>query len=178
MSAWPAVGYDSSGGGFCRDYSGKPAACEPRRYSERDRMPTIDEWFARYGAAHRNAVNEAVHWICVPAITWSVIALAWWLSPYAALALCALTLAFYAYLSLPIAFAMLGVVAAAVAICLALPGNVALIAATVFVVAWIGQFAGHKVEGAKPAFLDDLKFLLIGPAWLAAHGLRALHIRY
>ena len=36
----------------------------------------------------------------------------------------------------------------------------------VFVVAWIGQFYGHKVEGKKPSFLKDLQFLLIGPAWL------------
>ena len=34
--------------------------------------------------------------------------------------------------------------------------------------AWIGQFIGHKIEGKKPAFLPDLVFLLIGPAWLAS----------
>ena len=32
--------------------------------------------------------------------------------------------------------------------------------------AWIGQLIGHKIEGKKPAFLPDLVFLLIGPAWL------------
>jgi uncharacterized membrane protein YGL010W len=36
----------------------------------------------------------------------------------------------------------------------------------VFVAAWLGQFYGHKLEGAKPSFFDDLKFLLIGPAWI------------
>jgi uncharacterized membrane protein YGL010W len=36
----------------------------------------------------------------------------------------------------------------------------------VFVLAWIGQFYGHKVEGKKPSFLKDLQFLLIGPAWI------------
>lgn len=36
----------------------------------------------------------------------------------------------------------------------------------VFVVAWIGQFYGHKVEGKKPSFLKDIQFLMIGPAWL------------
>ena len=36
----------------------------------------------------------------------------------------------------------------------------------VFVVAWIGQFWGHKVEGKKPSFFKDVQFLLIGPAWL------------
>ena len=35
-----------------------------------------------------------------------------------------------------------------------------------FVVAWIGQFVGHKIKGAKPSFFEDLQFLLIGPAWV------------
>ena len=30
----------------------------------------------------------------------------------------------------------------------------------VFVVGWIGQFYGHKMEGKKPSFLTDLQFLL------------------
>lgn len=36
----------------------------------------------------------------------------------------------------------------------------------VFVIAWIGQFYGHNIEGQKPSFLKDLQFLLIGPAWV------------
>ena len=48
----------------------------------------------------------------------------------------------------------------------------------VFVLAWIGQFVGHKIEGAKPAFADDLKFLLIGPLWLLGFVYRKLGIRY
>jgi uncharacterized membrane protein YGL010W len=38
--------------------------------------------------------------------------------------------------------------------------------ASIFVVAWIGQFVGHKIEGKKPSFFEDLQFLLIGPAWV------------
>ena len=37
-----------------------------------------------------------------------------------------------------------------------------------FVVAWVGQFWGHKVEGARPSFFKDVQFLLIGPLWLLA----------
>jgi uncharacterized membrane protein YGL010W len=36
----------------------------------------------------------------------------------------------------------------------------------IFVVAWIFQFIGHKIEGKKPSFFKDLQFLLIGPIWL------------
>ena len=40
------------------------------------------------------------------------------------------------------------------------------LAVAVFVVAWIAQFIGHKIEGKKPSFLTDLVYLLIGPAWI------------
>ena len=40
--------------------------------------------------------------------------------------------------------------------------------AAVFVLAWIGQFVGHKVEGKKPSFFKDVQFLMIGPLWLLA----------
>ena len=36
----------------------------------------------------------------------------------------------------------------------------------IFVLAWIGQFYGHQIEGKKPSFLKDLEFLLIGPLWV------------
>jgi uncharacterized membrane protein YGL010W len=40
------------------------------------------------------------------------------------------------------------------------------ICAAIFVLAWIGQFIGHKIEGKNPSFFKDVVFLLIGPAWL------------
>ena len=48
----------------------------------------------------------------------------------------------------------------------------------VFVLAWIGQFIGHKIEGKKPSFFDDVKFLLIGPIWLMHFILKKFNIRY
>ena len=47
---------------------------------------------------------------------------------------------------------------------------------SVFVLAWIGQFIGHHIEGKKPSFLQDVQFLLIGPAWLMAFVYRKLGI--
>ena len=49
---------------------------------------------------------------------------------------------------------------------------------TVFVVAWIGQFIGHKIEGKKPSFFDDLRFLLIGPLFVLGFLYRRLHWAY
>ena len=52
------------------------------------------------------------------------------------------------------------------------------VALVLFVLAWIGQFIGHKVEGKKPSFFKDLQFLLIGPAWLMSFVYRAAGLRY
>ena len=48
----------------------------------------------------------------------------------------------------------------------------------IFVVAWIGQFVGHAVEGRRPSFFKDLQFLLIGPLWLLSFAYRRLGLRY
>jgi uncharacterized membrane protein YGL010W len=39
------------------------------------------------------------------------------------------------------------------------------IALAIFVIAWIAQFIGHRIEGKKPSFFKDIQFLLIGPVW-------------
>ena len=48
----------------------------------------------------------------------------------------------------------------------------------IFVIAWIGQFIGHKIEGKKPSFFEDIQFLLIGPAWLLSFIYNKLGIKY
>ena len=49
---------------------------------------------------------------------------------------------------------------------------------TIFVIAWIGQFIGHAIEGARPSFFKDLQFLLIGPLWLLAATYRRARLAY
>jgi len=90
----------------------------------------------------------------------------------------AAALAFYCWLSLPIAVGMLAVTALMVYPLVALKSNTLVVAVVVFVAAWIGQFVGHRIEGRKPAFFDDVKFLFVGPAWLLADVYRRLGIRY
>ena len=48
----------------------------------------------------------------------------------------------------------------------------------IFVVAWIGQFVGHAVEGRRPSFFKDVQFLLIGPLWILAFVYRRLGLSY
>jgi uncharacterized membrane protein YGL010W len=131
-------------------------------------MSRLDPLLARYGESHCHRVNKAIHWICVPLITWSVIAGAWLVHPLAAAALVLVALAYYIHASPPIALGMLAVSAVMIGSLPLLGGRLAAVAATVFVLAWLGQFAGHRIEGRRPSFLEDVKFLLVGPAWLLA----------
>jgi len=141
-------------------------------------MRAVDRLFERYGESHRNPKNKAIHWICVPAITWSLLGMLWAWTPLAAYALIASAMAFYLWLSRPLAFGMLVVVAVMLYSLARLGSDVLAVSVAVFVVAWIGQFIGHKIEGRKPSFFDDIKFLLIGPAWLLAFVYRRLGIAY
>ena len=73
---------------------------------------------------------------------------------------------FYRRLSAALAVAMVLFMAACWALVWLLPPGYALYW-VIFVLAWIGQFVGHKLEGKKPSFFQDIQFLLIGPAWVA-----------
>ena len=141
-------------------------------------LRNVDRLFARYGESHRNPTNKAIHWVCVPLITWSLLAAFWAWTPVAAYALVAMALAFYVWLSLPIAIGILGVCVVLIYPITQIRDGLLAIAAVVFVLAWIGQFIGHAIEGRKPSFLEDVAFLLVGPAWLLAFVYRRLGIAY
>ena len=91
-------------------------------------------------------------------------------------------LVYYAFLSLPLALGALPVLLAMLWSIDQLqrfaPVPLWSICAALFVLAWIGQFIGHAVEGKRPSFFKDLQFLLIGPLWLLADVYRRLGIRF
>src|SRR5690554_79677 len=136
-----------------------------------------------YGESHQNETNKLIHWICVLLIFWSIIALFYaiptsflvgilgenFFSNWAILVMIPV-LIYYFYLSIPIALGMLIFIGSSLFISDFVLHNSRYplwgIALCVFILAWIGQFYGHKVEGKKPSFLKDIQFLLIGPAWL------------
>jgi uncharacterized membrane protein YGL010W len=127
----------------------------------------IDVLLARYGESHRNPVNELIHIVCIPAIVFSLLGILWALHPAVALLVVAAALAYYVTLSRTFALGM-GVMAGAMLLVLAMlpDGTVLPTAIGVFVAAWLGQFVGHHIEGKKPSFFDDLRFLLIGPLFV------------
>jgi uncharacterized membrane protein YGL010W len=138
----------------------------------------VDTLFERYGDSHRHPRNKAIHWVCVPLITWSLLALLWWWSPAAACVLIGVAMAFYLTLSFTIAIGMLAVSALMVYPLTLLGAATPHVALAVFVVAWIGQFVGHRIEGRKPSFFEDVRYLLVGPAWLLGMLYRRVGIPY
>jgi len=151
--------------------------------------PLIDE----YGASHTNPTNKLLHWICVPVIVWTVIALLWAIPFPAALHLDAIPLnwatvaiaaamVYYISLSPRLSVGVLLFLMLLLWICAivdeASPWPLWQVAVALFVLAWIGQFIGHMIEGKRPSFFKDLQFLLIGPTWLISWIYKKLGIAY
>ena len=140
---------------------------------------SMREWLDSYSQDHQHPINRALHWVCVPLIVWSAIALLWTLPVPESLlrpgawAVFTIVLAFAWYwqrshrlgAGLLIALAVLAFLCAAAFESMG-PARMRWLALGVFVIAWIGQFGGHLIEGRRPSFLTDLAYLLIGPAWL------------
>jgi len=154
---------------------------------------TVDALLDEYGESHQNRTNKQIHWICVPVIVWTVVALLWSLPFPQALApgpvplnwaVIALALAqlYYFRLSVPLALGLLAFNALMLGLSAWVeqvsPRPLWQVALALFVLAWIGQFIGHRIEGKKPSFFKDLQFLLIGPAWLMSFVYRTAGVRY
>jgi len=158
----------------------------------------VDIYFDKYAESHQNPANKAIHWVCVPLIVFSLVGLIWatpfpyikFLGQYNgflnwASFLIAFSVFYYYKLSPLLSYLMLLILFGFSYIIIDLQswqkaGGPALwlVCLVIFVLSWIGQFIGHKIEGKKPSFLDDLKFLLIGPIWLLHFVLKKLKIRY
>lgn len=146
-------------------------------------MKTAQEWFDEYAISHQNETNQLVHYICVPVIFFSVIGLLMSIPTtflertfglYNPLvenwaAVVGIIISFF-YLRLDFWYfiEMLFVMLLCIIGNYWLSNNTNLLYAsiTIFVLGWIGQFWGHKIEGIKPSFVKDLQFLLIGPLWV------------
>lgn len=145
-------------------------------------MRTLQQWFDSYAVSHQNPTNISIHFICVPAIFFSVVGLFMSIPsgflnnvlPHPIIAnwafvLLVITLVlFYFRLSVKVGIQMLLFSAFCLVLNYVVAQYVPLVyfSLALFIIAWIGQFYGHKVEGQKPSFIDDLQFLLVGPAWV------------
>ncbi len=146
-------------------------------------MKSAQEYFDEYAVSHQNKTNQTIHYICVPLIFFSVIGLLMSIPTQLiensiglynpilenwAVIVGLIISVFYLKLGFWYFAEMLFVMLLCIIGNFWLGNNINLLYAslTIFIFAWIGQFYGHKVEGAKPSFLKDLEFLLIGPLWV------------
>ena len=160
-------------------------------------MKSVQDWLDAYGESHQNPLNKQIHWVCVPLIMWSLLGLiasieaptslkrlAGFELDYAALFLLLVTL-YYLRMSMSLALGM-GLVSALMWLATHWLADVSASLSLslwhssliIFVLAWAGQFIGHKIEGKKPSFFEDLQFLMIGPMWLLATLYRWLGVSY
>jgi uncharacterized membrane protein YGL010W len=139
----------------------------------------IDTLLAKYGESHLNHANELIHFVCVPVIVFTLLGIVWWVHPLAAVAVTVAALAYYVKLSPPFAVGMLVMAALMLGLLSLMPKPTVLpLSIAIFVLAWIGQFIGHKIEGKKPSFLEDLRFLLIGPLFVLSFLYRRLKLAW
>jgi uncharacterized membrane protein YGL010W len=160
-------------------------------------MASLHEWLNTYGTFHQNPKNIFIHEICVPLIMFSVLGLLWIIPIPAhirqsiefyhigivnvAVLVFLLALIYYIRLSIVMAIGM-GIASIIMLSILAVlqyhHHSILIISLIIFVISWIGQFIGHKIEGRKPAFLTDMQFLLIGPAWILSRLYKIIGITY
>lgn len=155
-------------------------------------MRTVHQWFGEYGESHSNPRNELLHIICVPAIVMTVVGFLWAIpvpdafaavSPWLNWATIGAGLAVVYYFTLSVSLGLGTTIGFALLLALVswldtLAWPLWLTCLAIFVVAWIGQFIGHAIEGKRPSFMKDIQFLLIGPLWLLGHLYRRLGIPY
>ncbi len=158
----------------------------------------VDILFGKYAESHQNKNNEMIHWVCVPLIVFSLLGLVWsipfpqleFLGKYNGFVnwasfLIAFSIYYYYKLSPVLSYFMLLSVFLMSYLIVQLEyvelnggPSLVMVCAVIFVLSWIGQFIGHKIEGKKPSFLDDVKFLLIGPIWLWHLVCKKMGVRY
>lgn len=142
-------------------------------------MRSLTEHLTRYAAYHRDRRNIATHLVGIPMIVLAVAVLLsrpsldfgpLTVSP--AWVVTAASCLFYLALDRRFGLAMTALLVLTVWLAQWIAGLSTMAWASsgigLFVVGWIIQFVGHAFEGRKPAFVDDIVGLLIGPLFIAA----------
>ena len=142
-------------------------------------MKNVIDHLSEYKSYHLNPKNVKTHMIGIPLIVFAILIPMGWLRWHigefevtAAVIFIAVSLMFYFKLHVPLALGMLVILIPVQY----LANQVSLLSFETslsifgfcFVIGWIFQFVGHKYEGRKPAFLDDLIGLIVGPYFLLA----------
>jgi uncharacterized membrane protein YGL010W len=152
------------------------SAC--KRFQETT-MKTLEDQLSQYAAYHRDRRNILTHFVGIPMIVLAVVVLlarpAFEVAgfPLSAATLAVIVATLY-YLRLDLRFGLtMGVLlvaslAVAQATAVLSTANWAFVGVGLFVLGWVIQFVGHIFEGRKPAFVDDIMGLVIGPLFVVA----------
>jgi uncharacterized membrane protein YGL010W len=138
----------------------------------------VDQLLAHYEESHRNPVNERIHFVAIPLIMLSLLGLLSAVHPWLAYGLVAASMVYYLRLSGVFLASMAVVSAAMLAAVHAMGEHILSISLAILVLAWIAQFIGHKVEGKKPSFFEDLQYLWVGPIFVLSKLFLKLGIRW
>ena len=138
----------------------------------------VDQLLAHYEESHRNPTNEAIHFVAIPLIMLSLLGLLFAIHPWVAYGFVLASMVYYARLSAVFLLAMAVISALGLLLVQALGSRVLPVSVAVFVAAWIAQFVGHRIEGKKPSFFEDLQYLWIGPIFVLSKLFLKLGIRW
>lgn len=138
----------------------------------------VDQLLAHYEESHRNPRNERIHFVAIPLIMLSLLGLLYTLHPWVAYAFVAASMVYYARLSTVFLLAMAALSVIGLALVHAMGEHVLTFSVAIFVGAWIAQFVGHKIEGRKPSFFEDLQYLWVGPIFVLSKLFLKLGIRW
>jgi uncharacterized membrane protein YGL010W len=142
-------------------------------------MKSLVDHLSQYAAYHRDPRNIASHFIGIPLIVVAVAVLLsrpeWslgglWISPAVVVALASA----WFYLRLEVKFGVLMTLLMGLSVwaghVLAQQSTLVWLSSglAMFVVGWVIQFVGHHHEGRKPAFVDDVSGLIVGPLFVVA----------
>jgi uncharacterized membrane protein YGL010W len=126
----------------------------------------IDQLLAHYGSSHTHPTNELIHFLAIPLIMLSLCGLMFALHPWLAYAFIAASMVYYARLSNVFFASMVLWSVLIIALIHAMGSHVLISSVVIFIGAWIIQFVGHKIEGKKPSFFEDIQYLWVGPMFV------------
>jgi uncharacterized membrane protein YGL010W len=138
----------------------------------------IDQLLAHYGSSHTHPTNELIHFAAIPLIMLSICGLMFALHPWVAYAFIAASMVYYARLSIVFFISMVIWSALIIALVHAMGSQVLIASIVIFIGAWIIQFIGHKIEGKKPSFLEDIQYLWVGPMFVLSKLFLKLGIKW
>jgi len=146
--------------------------------SDASSMRRVDQLLAHYGESHRHPKNEVIHFIAIPLIMLSLVGMMFALHPYVAYVFIAASMVYYLRLSLPFLLTMVLWSLLSIALVFAMGPRVLELSVAIFVGAWILQFIGHKLEGKKPSFFEDIQYLWVGPLFVLSKLFTKLGLRW